>query len=260
MHQNHPSDMVDFFAPLVEEDSEMRTPLNLVFDIYGYHSLSEQYTIEEVYAKLILVSRDLALTRREIALWWVTLELYGLDDSLEITTLLYCTAYAAKERIGCTDLLDQIFVERNFVENFRRIYSKWFLSININRAIASANSFHFEVVPAWLHKEINYNGVVQFLTSEDSFLESLNENKKKNASPQLLVSESKLEKVSSIESSGFSSRETCCADSSLDNRSMGSYEMDQASLQSASSFLLDLEPFMESEQDLVVVQDNDFFL
>jgi len=129
---------------------------------------NQNYSLEEIYAKMVLVSRDLYLNQREMALWWIILEQFGLPEEVEPTRILYCAAYASKEMFLSNETIDDTYIEKNFVDNFRHLYAYWRQNINFNLPISKNVTTYIEDIPSFLNKTLDYNHVVEGLLSKQT--------------------------------------------------------------------------------------------
>mmetsp|Transcript_45341 Transcript_45341/g.52139 ORF Transcript_45341/g.52139 Transcript_45341/m.52139 type:complete len:254 (-) Transcript_45341:1324-2085(-) len=160
--------MLDFFNHLREDNKTESELLSMLKKLKGHPGCCDTYSLEEVYSIVTTVYKDLSLNEKEIALWWTILESFGLNNSFEFITTLYCAGYATKETFASNELIDMNHVHKNFVEGFNEIYPQWRFGKNIY-ALTSSNKIrgYLRSVPMFLNKNVDYDLLVFGLTGED---------------------------------------------------------------------------------------------
>mmetsp|Transcript_59846 Transcript_59846/g.68059 ORF Transcript_59846/g.68059 Transcript_59846/m.68059 type:complete len:251 (+) Transcript_59846:143-895(+) len=178
--------MSDFFQPLHHSDYNSDNPINLVYRMHKYLRSAGDYPLEEIYANLVLVSRDLFLNVQEMTLWWTFLEEYGFDDRHEFIHTLYYSAYATKEVFSSNQLIDFSYVENNYVENFSQLYCRWAIGKDFRALLLKIPALRFTTIPQFLNKNVDYNDVVSSLTpGEDEEVGKCNPAIRKEVQPKL---------------------------------------------------------------------------
>jgi len=100
-------------------------PLEL---LQKFRSHSPQYTLEELYVQMLIVSQDLYLNQLEMGIWWILLEKWAPSSDIHLLTSMYCCGCFAKQAFGMGSVVDSSYIENNFVENFNKIYTRWCLN------------------------------------------------------------------------------------------------------------------------------------
>jgi len=136
-------------------------PINIIEDLQFHPCRNRDYGLEEVYALVIMVAKDLYLGEKEMAIWWVILEEYGFDSEYELLRTLYYSAYAAKETLNYVGIIDAAFVESNFMEDFQNSYKIWSFHKNFARALRRASLSFFKAISSFLNKHIDYNALLE---------------------------------------------------------------------------------------------------
>mmetsp|Transcript_56159 Transcript_56159/g.64098 ORF Transcript_56159/g.64098 Transcript_56159/m.64098 type:complete len:296 (+) Transcript_56159:70-957(+) len=160
-------DDVDFFSPLAVNTDDQSHPFHLIRRLQYHPARIENYQLEEIFAMAVMVSNDLFLGGRELAVWWTLLEDYGFDPRYEFIRTLYFTAFAAKEALQFDGIIDPLFVENNFVENFRTMYFKWVLDKDFPDVIAKTKESSQKVLKTFLNRDLNYTSLVDTINHEE---------------------------------------------------------------------------------------------
>jgi len=156
----------DFFDCLTAKDSYL---IRLLKALQDHPCRGAEYGLEEIYAFMVMVCKDMYLGEKELALWWVIVEEYGFDPQYELLRTLYYSAYAAKETLGYVGVLDKVYVESNFVDHFVIMYPYWSFDKIFDKALRKTTVQHLRDVPHFLKKDVDYHLMLETMqTMEDS--------------------------------------------------------------------------------------------